>query len=83
MLDWIGRSTHARFKHRRTTGVETSLVGHVVGGTAEDITLRVKQHDRLAALQLLARVLGMLINKTELSGPSGKRPMRRLTNEDC
>jgi hypothetical protein len=34
-------------------------------------TLRVKQHDRLQALTLLARVLGLLINKTELSGPGG------------
>jgi phage terminase small subunit len=34
-------------------------------------TLRVKQHDRLAALTLLARINGMLINRTELSGPGG------------
>jgi hypothetical protein len=34
-------------------------------------TLRVKQHDR-AALTLLARVLGMLINRSEISGPGGK-----------
>ena len=35
-------------------------------------TLRVKQHDKLAALSLLAKVLGMLTNKTEISGPGGQ-----------
>jgi Terminase small subunit len=35
-------------------------------------TLRVKQHDRLQALQLLARIMGMLINRQEVSGPGGK-----------
>jgi hypothetical protein len=35
-------------------------------------TLRVKQHDRLAALTLLARISGMLINRQEISGPGGK-----------
>jgi hypothetical protein len=34
-------------------------------------TLRVKQHDRLAALTLLARISGMLINRQEISGPGG------------
>jgi len=36
-------------------------------------TLRVKQHDKLAALSLLAKVLGMLTNKMEISGPTGQR----------
>jgi phage terminase small subunit len=35
-------------------------------------TLRVKQHDRLAALTLLARISGMLINRQEISGPGGR-----------
>jgi phage terminase small subunit len=34
-------------------------------------TLRIKQHDRLAALTLLARISGMLINRQEISGPGG------------
>jgi hypothetical protein len=35
-------------------------------------TLRVKQHDRLAALSLLAKILGMAnTSKLELSGPNG------------
>ena len=34
-------------------------------------TVRVKQHDRLAALTLLARISGMLINRQEISGPGG------------
>jgi hypothetical protein len=38
-------------------------------------TLRVKQHDKLAVLSLLAKVLGMLTNKTEISGPGGQ-PVR-------
>jgi hypothetical protein len=32
-------------------------------------SLEVRQHDRLAALTLLARVLGMLINRQEISAP--------------
>jgi hypothetical protein len=32
-------------------------------------TIRIKQHDGLAALTLLAKISGMLVNKTELSGP--------------
>jgi phage terminase small subunit len=38
-------------------------------------TLRVKQHDRLAALSLLAKILGMNTSKVEVSGPGG-RPVR-------
>jgi hypothetical protein len=34
-------------------------------------TLRVKQHDRLAALSLLAKILGMNTSKVEVSGPKG------------
>jgi hypothetical protein len=34
-------------------------------------SISIKQHDRLAALTLLARISGMLINKTEVSGPGG------------
>lgn len=33
--------------------------------------LRVKQHDGLAALQLFAPVMGMLINRQEINGPGG------------
>jgi hypothetical protein len=35
-------------------------------------TLRVKQHDRLAPLTLLARISVMLINRQEISGPGGE-----------
>jgi hypothetical protein len=31
----------------------------------------VRQHDRLAALTLLARISSMLINRQEISGPGG------------
>jgi len=34
--------------------------------------LRVKQHDKLRALALLSRILGMLINRSEISCPAGK-----------
>ena len=35
-------------------------------------TLRVKQHDRLAALGLLAKILGINTSKVEVSGPGGQ-----------
>jgi hypothetical protein len=35
-------------------------------------TLHVKQHDRLAALSLLAKLLSMNTNKVEVSGPGGQ-----------
>jgi phage terminase small subunit len=34
-------------------------------------TIHIRQHDRLQALTLLARISGMLINRQEISGPGG------------
>jgi phage terminase small subunit len=34
-------------------------------------TLRVRQHDRLQALTILAKVTGLMINRQEISGPGG------------
>jgi hypothetical protein len=35
-------------------------------------TLRVKQHDKLAALALLSKLVGITPNKLEVSGPGGQ-----------
>lgn len=52
--------------------LSTIAEGSEVGNEKGYRTLRVKHLDQLAALTLLARVLGMLVNKTELSGPGGR-----------